>query len=677
MERFSYRDHILVGLGHGSPRRSVGNPSSLPNTPSRNSDVVDFSDVFGGPPRRSSIHELRHSVGDTYGEERKEGEEEAVASCSSWSTLSEKPVFGEEGLVRRRYPSDDFFNDIFRGDESSSSTPKKPDRDSFSSTPASRILRPVRSVPSKPETFGPSSLPTQLSLPTKLAKEMDFLGYNTSPSGNSYRNKDDASNAGFPSSPGAFISRASNQVIQGQDDLKNDAQLSYRQSPLSREFSLNNEESSKAPRLGNEDRRGHLKKETSNPEMHEEQFHFSIFKWASKGMPLVMPFKGGKVSSSKERGNDSSGSSSREKIKSEIVVSEVPVEFPSLNDRISSVNSSFHTECGKQGSISVINSVIEDTIDSFRFTEKAAYSKPDREPFQSITTEVPNSFTIQKEGKETNHFSGLSGSPLDKGLHGSIKKEAHVFMQEKGKAESKSLHSLLHNNYDGQRKDRMARQAEKKDDKEGTVETIDVSSGNIGSDKTNMLDLAANSGLQGTRENSRDKLLGIQVKGKVKEFVKLFNQEAPSKHITNVGTQGHSSGGKEKVASEADDGAHICTSKADGKENMTDVIKDETSTNDQAIVDRTVKQTERSHFVDTTYKSYDIFSGRTGNSASCSETIPASFEAPLWNVEESHLEDIEGSYLVYLIFKIDHMIFIDGWFTIIFYQCSSCLLPCH
>ncbi|XP_042507123.1 J domain-containing protein required for chloroplast accumulation response 1 isoform X2 [Macadamia integrifolia] len=656
MERFSYKDHILVGLEYGSQWRSVGNPSSSPKTPSRNSDV-DFSDVFGGPPRRSSVHEFRRSDGDTldsyaYGEERGEGEE-ALASCSSWSFLSEKPVFGEEGLVRRRYPSHDFFNDIFRGDESSSSTSRKPDWDSFSSTPASRIQSPVRPLASKLETLGPSSLPTQLSLPPKLAKGMDFLEYNTSTSGNSYRNKDGASNAGFPSLPEAFISRASNQVIHGQDDLKNDARLSYRQSPLSHEFSLYNEESSKASRFGNKDRRGHLKKETSSPEMHEEQFHFSIYKWASKGVPLVMPFKGGNRSSSKDRGNDSSSSSSREKSKSEIVESELSVEFPSLNDRISSVNSSFHMEYGKQGSISVLNTVTKDRTDSVRSTEKAAYPKPDRDLFQSINTEVPHSFTMQKEGKETNHFTGVSGSSPDKGLHGGIKREAHISMQEKGKSEPKSLHSLFHNIYDGQEKDGMVRQAEGKEDKEGTVKTVDVSSGNIGGDRRfekqdnrNMFDLAANSGLQGTRENSRDKVGGNKVKGKVKEFVKIFNQEAPPKHMTNVVTQGHSSGGKEKGASKADDGARICASKADGKENMTNVKSNKTSTNGHAMVDRTLKQPEKSHFVNTTYKSKDIFSGRTDNSASRSETIPASFEAPLWSVEEFHREDIQGSYLV-------------------------------
>ncbi|KAJ4962584.1 hypothetical protein NE237_022523 [Protea cynaroides] len=637
MERFSYRDHILLGLGHSSPRKSFGSPSSPPKIPFRNSDA-DFSDVFGGPPRRSSIHELRHSLGDnldSYADraERGEGEEEALASCNSWSALIEKPVFGEEGLVRRRYPNDDFFDDIFRGDEFSSSTPRKPDLGTFSSTPASRIQSPVRSLPSRPEPFGPSSLARQLSLPPKFAKGMDFPVYDTSTSGNCYRNKDGSSNAGFPSPPAAFISRVSNQVIQGQDDLKNDAWLSYHQSPLSHEFSLSNDESSKDPKCGNKDRSGRMKKETSSPEMHEEQFHFSIYKWASKEVPLVVPFKEGNSSSSKDRvndlnrsisedmGNDLSSSSSKEKDKSEVLVT-------------------------------------EDRIDPFRFTEKAEYTKPDIEPLQSlqrITTEVPRSFIMQKEGKETNHFSVVSGSSPDQGLRGGTKKEAYVSTQEKGKVELKPFNSLFYNNSDGQGKDGMVRPAEGNEDREGSVETIGISSGNIGGDqwlekqdKRNMLDPAANRGLQGTRANSRDKLLGNKVRGKVKEILKIFNHEAPPEQITNVGTQGHSSRWKEKDASEVDDGAQTYASNAGGKENMTDVNRDKTLTHGPAMVGRALKQSEKSHFVlnNSINKTYDIFSGSTGNSASYSDTIPATFVAPLRSDEESHLEDIRGSYLV-------------------------------
>ncbi|XP_043708404.1 J domain-containing protein required for chloroplast accumulation response 1-like isoform X2 [Telopea speciosissima] len=626
MERFSYRDHILFGLGHRSPRRSLGSTGSS----SRNSDE-DFSDVFGGPPRRSSVHRLRHSLGNTpdsyaNGVERSEGEGKVLVSRSSWSVLKEKPVFGEEDLVRRRYPSDDFLDDIFRGDQSSSPTPRKSDRDTFSSTPASRIQSPVRPLASKPaQLLGPSSLPRQLSLPSKLAKGMDFLVCGTSPSCSPYRSKDGAQNACFASSPCA---RVSNQMIlQGQEDLKFDAPHSYRQSPLSHEFPLSSGESSKATKCGNEEKREHRKKISSRSEMLEEQCHFSIYKWASKGVPIGMPFRGGNISSSKERGNGSSSSSSKERGKSEIVASELSIEIPSLNDRTSSLDSSFHIECENQGSIPVLNSVAADTIDSFRFKEKPGSPKSDIEPplcLENITTEVPHSLTTKKEVKETNPFSGVSGSSPGKGLLGGIKKEESVSMQE-GKAKSKSLRSMFYENSDGQGKDGMVRPAEGKKDKGGRVETIVTSCENIAGgkrletqDKRKILDLASNSGLQGTVENSRDKFFGNKFKEKIKEFVRVFNQEAPPNHIINVGTQGFR--WKEKGTSEADDGARDSATKADGKKKVTNLNMDKTLTNGQAMVDQTLEQPEKSHFIlnNGTQKAYESSSGRTGNSASCS-----------------------------------------------------------
>ncbi|XP_042508912.1 J domain-containing protein required for chloroplast accumulation response 1-like isoform X2 [Macadamia integrifolia] len=656
MERFSYRDHILSGLGHSSPRTSFGDPGSLSKNPSRNSDL-DFSDVFGGPPRHSSVHGMRHSLGNTQdsyenGVESEE-EEKVLVSRSSWSVLREKPVFGEEGLVRRRYPSANFLDDIFRGDQSSSSTPRKPDRDPFSSTQASRILSPVCPASKPDQHFGPSSLPRQLSLPSKLAKGMEFPVSSTSTSRSSYRSKDGAQNSGFPSSPCAFTARVSNQVIlQGQEDLKIDARPCYRQSPLSHEFPLSSGESSKAIRCGNEEKREHREKGSIRSEMHEQQCHFSIYKWASKGV-LAMPFRGGNSSSSKERGSGLSRSRLKERGKIKIVASELSNDIPSLNDNTSSVDSSFHIKCENQGSTLVLNSVAADRMDSFGFNEKSGSPKPDIEPPQrlgNITTVVPHSLTIQKEVEA---FSGVSSSSPGKGLRGGIKKEANVSKKEKGKAELKSLRSLLYENSDGQGKDGMVRRAEGKEDKSGRVETIGKSSGNIAGgmrleiqDKRKISDLASNSGLQGSGENARDNFVGNKLKGKIKEFVKIFNQEAPPNNVTNVGTQDYR--WKKKGTSGADDAARVSATKADGKKNVNNLNMDKTMTNGQTVVDQTLEQPEKSHFIlnNRTHKAYNTSSGLTGISVSSYETIPASFKAPLVNVEEYHHEDLLGSYLV-------------------------------
>ncbi|KAK7310895.1 hypothetical protein RJT34_08680 [Clitoria ternatea] len=149
MERFNYsqRETILLGYNYNNYDTNNNNnslirrPSSTnPSTPQRNSDV-DFNDVFGGPPRRSSTNEDRERGG-----------------CA-WPQEGEKPVFGgEDSGNRRRYrnKSNDFFDDIFGGEESGSvsSTPKKRDGEGL----ASRVMSPARPLPSAVDPVGSSCL---------------------------------------------------------------------------------------------------------------------------------------------------------------------------------------------------------------------------------------------------------------------------------------------------------------------------------------------------------------------------------------------------------------------------------------------------------------------------------------------------------------------------------------
>lgn len=142
--------------------------SSSPRTaPFRTSDV-DFRDVFGGPPRRSSVHEMmRYSFtegADPLAAGRSMGEMPSFRD--PWTGAEEKPVFGGgvEGGNRRRGLREDFFVDIFGGGESPGpTTPRKHDLDVFSSSPpASRPLSPVWPLPPRAEGFGGlSSMPTQ------------------------------------------------------------------------------------------------------------------------------------------------------------------------------------------------------------------------------------------------------------------------------------------------------------------------------------------------------------------------------------------------------------------------------------------------------------------------------------------------------------------------------------
>lgn len=134
MAKISRREKILLGY----------NPNSLSNSSSRRDSEVDFSDVFGGPPRCSSSTQEFHT-----NEIDDDNKIDVDKDDGIWFGLMEKPVFGDQIGVRKRYPSDDFYNDIFGGDQPlmSCSLPPKvhmPGRSPFSSTPGSRGMSPSR-----------------------------------------------------------------------------------------------------------------------------------------------------------------------------------------------------------------------------------------------------------------------------------------------------------------------------------------------------------------------------------------------------------------------------------------------------------------------------------------------------------------------------------------------------
>ena len=163
MERFCNKENTVLGCRH---HRSLVTSVSSPKTPLRHSDV-DFHDVFGGPPRRLSNQVTRYSFGEGAEPSALRGDEGAVSAGNPWTGLNEKPVFGEDGGNRRRYPSEDFFDDIFRGDNSVNSSPKAHDRDPFSSSPGSRVLSPVVPLPPpQSEIFESSPNPGQLRFVT-------------------------------------------------------------------------------------------------------------------------------------------------------------------------------------------------------------------------------------------------------------------------------------------------------------------------------------------------------------------------------------------------------------------------------------------------------------------------------------------------------------------------------
>lgn len=110
-----------------STRRSFQNtllPS--PKGACRASDVY-FSDVFGGPPRGASV-EVRRSLGEVFSGRDEEGvQRQSARYTSPWAAaaLGEQLVFGEGSPCRRKHLVVDFFDDIFNGEDSLSSSTRQ------------------------------------------------------------------------------------------------------------------------------------------------------------------------------------------------------------------------------------------------------------------------------------------------------------------------------------------------------------------------------------------------------------------------------------------------------------------------------------------------------------------------------------------------------------------------
>lgn len=87
-------------------------------------------------------------------------------------------------------------------------------------------------------------------------------------------------------------------------------------------------------------------------------------------------------------------------------------------------------------------------------------------------------------------------------------------------------------------------------------------SNSVEMDKTN---------LQGSPTNSRDVPAKNRIRGKVKEFVKIFNQEASNKPKVNVDSQNRSSRWKERGKSKTEDYASVTSTKVNEKMHLPNV----------------------------------------------------------------------------------------------------------
>lgn len=490
MERYGQRGNVLFGY----------NPSSsVEASSSRNSDAcdVDFNDVFGGPPRRSSMHDHLRRNSST-GVMVQYSDQDMAVSRSSWPGMSnEKPVFGEE--IGDRGRRDDFYDDIFRGGNGSNyGSPRK------SSMPAGcMVLSPSRPLSPKADQAFSTSLPAHFSLPAKLTKGMDLPTFGSS-NRSANKHKDGSS------TPSTSLSRFSSQSFPELND----------QSLLSTDLSFTTEEASYISKPTENEVGGNLKGGAKRVEalINSGRFHFSIYKWSTYGTPLLSPLRRGKSSASKENGTFERCLSSKGKLES-------------CTENVHSSDSVFLSKD--------MSAIVKNTVESCQIVEEEVIEKPVSKPFettQSKSTSFHVATTASKERVETNP-----------GLSEVNEKGSSTLKQETNKHVLKHLRSLLHDEIEEQDNEEITNKGE---GKENVEKVTVVSKSNVGASnkiknhdgkRLNIKRPEVNKDAVGSPRNSGDSQAKGRVKGKVKDFVKIFNQEAPPKTKINVVSRSKSS----------------------------------------------------------------------------------------------------------------------------------------
>ncbi|XP_015575635.1 J domain-containing protein required for chloroplast accumulation response 1 isoform X1 [Ricinus communis] len=637
MEKLSNRESILLGY---SPQRNISNnlPTSSPDSPD-----IDFHDVFGGPPRRASIQETRCSFGEN------DTDSYALTTSSHrhrWSGLSERPVFGEDSATRRRYTSHDFFDDIFRVNESLSTSPRKNETDSFSSNPGSKVLSPVRPLPPRAaEPFPSASLPAQFSLPAKLIKGTDLPTFGSS-ARNHHKNKDGNSNAmsSYAYSPLSRVSSQENLVEESRSDV-------YIKSSLSREPSVNSLESS-LEKPDEMDKGGNLKKDSSETS-NSNRFHFSIYKWASKGVPLALPLRGGNTSKLKEKVKLERSSSTSGRVACEGRAKELPtltsqdIDRPSYtwSNCISTDAKSSEIELDKkERGFLLMTSTTHGRVEEGQTVEEAALkSEPEnqRARQETVKDSAGNNIFRDSKGERKTH------SVIDTGKSGKRGEKIPEVTRETPETELKTLHSLMLGADEITIKNELKESKVKSTKRSAAVFNVSekvkkqVEARTIlnGSemDKAN---------LQGSPKESNGGLTKNRGRQKVKEFVKIFNQEASGKPTFNSDSQSpqsQSSRWKERGKFKPEEDPSVAPTKLDDKVHLPNGNKNH-KPHASIRVNEFLKQFEKQHSETRSHnhEPTDISSGLKDKSASTAASIPDGSKAVLEDPDDS----FQGNILI-------------------------------
>lgn len=523
-------------------------------------------------------------------------------------------MFGEIGSpARRRHLGGDFFSDIFPGSESSCSSPTRIDRDGYPLSPGSQVLSPARSpVPRGEPYFGGSSLPAQLSLSMKLAEGIDQPPFN-SPSHSGPSKKDVASDAFiFPSSQITSMHSSSTRAIPLNDGLRHDANSSYRQSPLSRQTSHVLDKSSETTGSASLSFETQSQKDTTRLEgyVSNNQFHFSIYKWAGKGVTLIIP------SATKEN-------KSRFRRLPELVLH--GADMPSYDDNMPTPTIASKTQSGNHDN--KLPDLIIDANDD------------------AISARVEELLPVGSESKpldideleESDTFERTRRTPvtIDRGWNPEARNLQQLFdenMDTQGKEDIIKPVEKTQKTSRGQKSDYGDADAKQKSGRENIKSNVEVFS----------------SSMEDVQVPLEQKVQGSRVKGKVRDFIKIFNHDSLPKRKGVFETQDRRSKGKDGVKGKVENQVNTSTPKIVDEEKVSSTnsapskVEEKASSRTESLLDTPII-TERYgsttasdvHMVD------DPSLERRGTSGTFSGSTPEVIDVSVCNVEESHCEDLE------------------------------------
>ncbi|MED6197388.1 molecular chaperone [Stylosanthes scabra] len=237
------------------------------------------------------------------------------------------------------------------------------------------------------------------------------------------------------------------------------------------------------------------------------QFHFSIYKWASKGVPMVMPLR----TERKDKLKLERSSSAKEWPVSEITTqNDSPAPYrASLLSRSTRLDGSTSRRTNQNGA------------DSVGIIEQIASAKAQSETMsspQTVTKDVPSSPISSSHSASEKSFTG--------------KKEA---ASESQKLETKTLRSLFNERNAIAKQDyneitRRERQEESKMESTKNLSDSDNVNPNKREEMTISMKAVEHSKVASPGSLNFGENMGKdRVKGKVKEFVRIFNQEAATK----------------------------------------------------------------------------------------------------------------------------------------------------